>query len=54
MSSEVIFTAIVGILFGGDPVSWRFRIGGLMILISVIAQNRLKSIGRSNLLTPKT
>lgn len=49
MSSEVIFTAAVGIIFMGDPVSWRFWIGGLMILISVIALNRLKSIGSKNL-----
>lgn len=49
MSSEVIFTATVGIIFLEDPVSWRFWIGGLMILISVIALNRLKSVGRNNL-----
>jgi drug/metabolite transporter (DMT)-like permease len=49
MSSEVVFTAAVGILFFGDPVSWRFWIGGLMILISVIALNRLKSIERNSL-----
>jgi len=46
MSSEAIFTAAVGILFMGDPVAWRFWTGGLMILISVIALNRLKSIGK--------
>jgi drug/metabolite transporter (DMT)-like permease len=50
MSSEVIFTAAVGILFLGDPAPWRFWFGGLMILISVIALNRLKSAGRHNLL----
>jgi len=54
MSSEVIFTATVGIIFLGDPVSWRFWIGGLTILISVIALNRLKSIGRNNLLARDT
>jgi len=54
MSSEVIFTAAVGIIFMGDPVSWRFWIGGLMILISVIALNRLKSIGSKNLRTRNT
>ena len=54
MSSEVVFTAAVGILFFEDPVSWRFWIGGLMILISVIALNRLKSIDRNNLLNRKT
>jgi len=53
MSSEAIFTATVGILFLGDPFAWRFWIGGLMILISVIALNRLKSIGEKNLLTRK-
>ena len=53
MSSEVVFTAAVGILFFGDPVSWRFWVGGLMILISVIALNRLKSIERSSLLNRK-
>ncbi|MGD2098406.1 MAG: DMT family transporter [Desulfobacterales bacterium] len=50
MSSEVIFTAAVGILFLGDPAPWRFWMGGLVILISVIALNRLKSIERRNLL----
>ena len=50
MSSEVIFTALAGILFLGDPAPWRFWVGGLMILISVIALSRLKSIGRHNLL----
>jgi len=54
MSSEAIFTATVGIIFLGDPVSWRFWIGGLTILISVIALNRLKSIGRNNLLAGDT
>jgi drug/metabolite transporter (DMT)-like permease len=50
MSSEVIFTAAAGILFLGDPAPWRFWFGGLIILISVIALNRIKSIGRHNLL----
>jgi drug/metabolite transporter (DMT)-like permease len=43
MSSEVIFTAIVGIAFLGDPASWRFWTGGLMIFGSVVALNRLKA-----------
>ena len=50
MSSEVIFTAAAGILLLGDPAPWRFWLGGLIILISVIALNRLKSIGRHNVL----
>jgi len=42
MSSEVIFTAFVGILFFQDPATWRFWTGGLLILICVIAMNRLQ------------
>jgi drug/metabolite transporter (DMT)-like permease len=41
MSSEVVFTTIVGIVFLNDPVSWRFWLGGFMVLSSVIAMNRL-------------
>lgn len=43
MSSEVIFTAIVGIAFLGDPASWRFWIGGLLIFGSAVALNRFKA-----------
>lgn len=43
MSSEVIFTASVGILFFMDPVTWRFWTGGLLILICVIVMNRLQA-----------
>ena len=43
MSSEVIFTAIVGIAFLGDPATWRFWTGGFMIFASVVALNRLKA-----------
>lgn len=43
MSSEVVFTAVVGIVFLGDPASWRFWAGGLMILTSGIAMNRLRT-----------
>ena len=43
MSSEVVFTAIVGIVFLGDPATWRFWVGGLMILASGVALNRLKA-----------
>jgi drug/metabolite transporter (DMT)-like permease len=42
MSSEVIFTAVIGIVFLGDPATLRFWTGGLMILGSVVALNRLK------------
>ncbi len=45
MSSEVIFTGMVGIVFMGDPTTPRFWIGGLMIFGSVVALNRLKANG---------
>lgn len=44
MSSEVVFTAIVGIAFLGDPASWRFWAGGITVLASVVALNRLKAM----------
>ena len=43
MSSEAVFTAIVGIVFLGDPATWRFWIGGLIILFSGVALNRLRA-----------
>ena len=43
MSSEVVFTAIVGIFYLGDPVTLKFWAGGLMIFGSVVALNRLKA-----------
>jgi len=43
MSSEVVFTAVVGIVFLGDPATWRFWAGGIMILASGIAMNRLRT-----------
>ena len=45
MSSEVIFTGIVGIVFLEDPATLRFWIGGLMVFGSVVALNRLKAGG---------
>ena len=47
MSSEVIFTATVGIIFLGDPVATQFWIGGLLILGSAVALNQLKA-GKTN------
>lgn len=43
MSSEVIFTAMVGIVFLGDPATWRFWTGGLLIFGSAVALNRFKA-----------
>ena len=43
MSSEVVFTALVGISFLGDPAGWRFWLGGLLILGSATLLNRLRA-----------
>ena len=43
MSSEVVFTAVVGIAFLGDPASWQFWTGGLLIFGSAVALNRFKA-----------
>ncbi len=43
MSSEVIFTAVVGITLMGDPATPRFWAGGLMIFGAVVALNRLRA-----------
>lgn len=43
MSSEVVFTAAVGIAFLGDPTSWRFWTGGLLIFGSGVTLNRFKA-----------
>ena len=43
MSAEVVFTAIAGIAFLGDPATWRFWTGGLLVAASVVALNRLKA-----------
>lgn len=39
MTSEVIFTAAVGIVFLHDPATWRFWIGGSIIVAGVMAMN---------------
>ncbi|MBF0469417.1 MAG: hypothetical protein HQK61_11135 [Desulfamplus sp.] len=45
MSSETIFTSIIGIVFLNDPVSWRFWTGASLILGSGILLNWLKARG---------
>jgi len=52
MSSEVVFTAIVGIAFLGDPASWRFWAGGVAVLTSIVALNRLKAMAVPVAMTP--
>ncbi|MFZ7126887.1 MAG: DMT family transporter [Desulfobacterales bacterium] len=43
MSSEVVFTATAGIALLGESASWRFWTGGVAVLASVVALNRLKA-----------
>jgi drug/metabolite transporter (DMT)-like permease len=40
LMAEVVFTSTLGILFLGEPVTWRFWLGGLMVLGSAVALNR--------------
>lgn len=40
MSCETVFTAVVGIVFLQDPVSWHFFIGGLLIVGSGLLLHR--------------
>jgi len=42
MSTETIFTAVVGIVLLSEPVSWRFYAGGLLIIGSGVALNWFK------------
>ncbi len=48
MSMETVFTAIIGILFLGDPVSWRFFAGALLIVGSGLALNVVSSAGKKS------
>lgn len=41
MSSETVFTAIVGIVFLSDPATWRFFAGALLIVGSGLALGKL-------------
>lgn len=43
MSSEVLFTAVVGIVFMGDPTGISFYLGAALIIGSVVALNRIGS-----------
>ncbi len=45
MTTELIFTSLLGILFLQEQVTWRFWLGGLLILGSVMA---LQMSGASN------
>ena len=47
MSSETVFTSVVGITLLNDPVSWRFYTGAVLVLGSGIALNWPKTKERS-------
>jgi drug/metabolite transporter (DMT)-like permease len=42
MSMDAVFSMLVGILFLGEPVTWRLFVGGGMILTGVVAMNLLR------------
>jgi len=43
LTSEMIFVAFFGIYFLGEQTTWRFWVGGLLILSSVIFLNRVNA-----------
>jgi drug/metabolite transporter (DMT)-like permease len=47
MSCETVFTAIVGIVFLSDPVSWRFFAGGVLIVGSGLALHWLGTLKKT-------
>lgn len=53
LTSELVFTAILGILFLGEPTTWRFWAGGLLILGSVVFLNTAKAKGISDSVAAK-
>ena len=43
LTCEMIFVAVFGIYYLGEPTTWRFWAGGLLILGSVLFLNRVKT-----------
>ena len=39
MTSELIYASIFGIIFLSEPATWRFWVGGLMIIASAVTMN---------------
>ncbi len=48
LSGEMIFVACFGVMYLGEPTTWRFWVGGLLILSSVFLLNRIKAITASH------
>jgi drug/metabolite transporter (DMT)-like permease len=46
MTSEVLLTALAGIMLFGDPVGWRFAAGGTLIIGSTIAIQLERTVPR--------
>jgi drug/metabolite transporter (DMT)-like permease len=49
LMAELIFASLLGILFFSEHVSWRFWVGGLLILGSAVGLNRIRA--RSNVVS---
>ena len=39
MTSELIYASIFGIIFLSEPATWRFWVGGIMIIASAVILN---------------
>lgn len=48
MSTEVIFTALVGIIFLSDPATLKFWVGGLMVIGSGLMLNKGKNVEKKS------
>ena len=47
MSTEAFFGCIAGILFLGEPLSWRIVLGGLLILAAmIVSETKLSFLGK--------
>ena len=51
LTSEIVFAATLGIVFLGEIVSWRFWVGGILILASTVLLNlnKINSVSHSKL-----
>ena len=45
--SEALLTVVAGILLLGEPMTWRFFIGGLMVFISSVMLNRFRAVANN-------
>jgi hypothetical protein len=52
MTSEVLFTAIAGVIMFGDPVDWHFFGGGALVLGSAVAIQVEQALRARNTASP--